>query len=91
MRPCRHLIHGCITDHSISVTDKQEIESILFILHSMLTHVSNYELFLPISEHLNLGQVFQLFGGGLGVQEIITLLLINLHVADSHFVVGISR
>ena len=57
----------------------------------MFAHVSNYELFLSVSEHLNLRQIFQLLGGGLCVQQVVAFFLVNLHVTNSHLIVRIGR
>ena len=84
MGSCGFVVLGCLAYHSIGVSDKKIIQSVLLGLAVKRLEVVQKKLAVCSLSGLYLGQVLQFFGDILSRQEVIAGALIYLHVADMH-------
>ena len=83
MRSCRHFIHWCVWNCSVCMTDKKQIQCILFSLCSVNWEILKNELTFFIFKHSDMRKVFKVLTIVICIKQIKPILIINLHIADS--------
>ena len=91
MRSCGFVVLGSLTDHSVGITNEQEVKSILLCLAVEWLEIIELELSIGSFSWLDFRQIFKFFGQILGSKQVITNWLINLHVADIDLDTATSR
>lgn len=80
----RFVIHWCLANNSVHVAKKQQIKCILLIFDDILRQITYLHLATLGKQHLHFRQVRYLFVQAIRIQQIITVLVVDLEVTDRY-------
>ena len=90
MRSRWYFVHWCVWNCSVCMTYEKQVQSIFFSLCSVNWEILKNKLACFIFKHSDMGKIFQVLTIVIRIKQIIPILIINLHIADSHFIICLS-